>query len=72
MLTKEAENLLYEIIDHEADADYWKERFRAASARDDVILRGCFKELKESELINTTWADNIPYFIQVLKNGYLY
>lgn len=72
MISKEAENLLFEIIEHESDSEYWSERFEAANHREDTILRGCFKELKDNNLVNTTWADNIPVFIQVLKDGYLY
>uniref|UniRef100_UPI00402845FE toll/interleukin-1 receptor domain-containing protein n=1 Tax=Ruminococcus bicirculans (ex Wegman et al. 2014) TaxID=1160721 RepID=UPI00402845FE len=72
MILKEAENLLFEIIEHESDGNYWAERFEAADHREDTILRGCFKELKDNNLVHTTWADNIPVIIQVLKDGYLY
>lgn len=72
MISKEAENLLFEIIEHESDGNYWAERFEAADHREDIILRGCFKELKDNNLVHTTWADNIPVIIQVLKDGYLY
>lgn len=71
-ITKEAENLLFEIIEHESDGNHWAERFEAADHREDIILRGCFKELKDNNLVHTTWADNIPVIIQVLKDGYLY
>ena len=67
MISKEAENLLFE-----SDGNYWAERFEAADHREDTILRGCFKELKDNNLVHTTWADNIPVIIQVLKDGYLY
>lgn len=72
MISKEAENLLFEIIEHESDRNHWAERFEAADHREDIILRGCFKELKDNNLVHTTWADNIPVIIQVLKDGYLY
>lgn len=72
MISKEAEKLLFEIIDHESDDEYWAERFEKANHKEDTILRGCFKELKENQLIVTIWADNIPVFIQILKDGYLY
>ena len=71
-ISKEAEKLLLEIIDHESDDEYWAERFEKADHKEDTILRGCFKELKENQLIVTMWADNIPAFIQILKDGYLY
>lgn len=72
MISKEAENLLFEIIKHESDGNYWAERFEAADHREDTILRGCFKELKDNGLVDTKWASNIPYIITILKDGYLY
>ena len=72
MISKEAENLLFEIIEHESDGNHWAERFEAADHREETILRGCFKELKDNQLVDTKWADNIPYIITVLKDGYLY
>lgn len=72
MISKEAENLLFEILDHESDGNYWSKRFDEADHREDTIIRGCFKELKDNSLVATSWADNIPVIIQVLKDGYLY
>lgn len=71
-VSKEAEDILMEILEHEHDSDYWKNRFDELSSRDDIILRGCFKELREGGLINVEYADNYPYLITILKNGYLY
>ena len=72
ILSDEAENVLKEIIDNEQASNYWESRFNNLSSRDDAILRGCFKELRESGMISVSWADNHPYIIQVLKDGYLY
>ncbi len=71
-VSKEAENVLMEILEHEQDSDYWKIRFDRLSNRDDIVLRGCFKELRECGLINAEYADNYPYRITILKDGYLY
>lgn len=71
-ITEESREILSEIIEHEGDGQYWQKRFDSLSSRDDTILRGCFKELRENGLINTEWADNYPYIIQILKDGYLY
>lgn len=71
-VSKEAEDVLMEILEHEHDSDYWKTRFDRLSNRDDIVLRGCFKELRESGLINAEYADNYPYQITILKDGYLY
>lgn len=71
-VSKEAEDVLMEILEHEHDNDYWKIRFDSLSNHDDIVLRGCFKELRESGLINAEYADNYPYLITILKDGYLY
>ena len=72
MISKEAENLLLEIFEHESDGNHWAERFEAADHREDTILRGSFKELKDNNLIDVTWYEDIPAVIQVQKDGYLY
>lgn len=71
-LTQEAYKILNEIIDNEKAPDYWKHRFENLNGREDSILRGCFKELSEANMISTMWASNHPYNIQVLKDGYIY
>lgn len=71
-LSKEAEAVLKEIIENESVPDYWKYRFENLNKRDDAILRGCFKELREKDMISVGWADNYPYQINILKDGYLY
>ena len=71
-ISNEALLVLEEIIKNENNPDYWKDRFDNLDPRNDAILRGCCKELGDSHLIKTNWADNYPYLIQVLKDGYLY
>lgn len=71
-ISPEAKNVLNEIISNENNSMYWSDRFKELSCKDYVILRGCFKELKEHQLIFVKWAGNIPYIIRVLKDGYLY
>ena len=76
-LTKRAEELLKEILDHRlsngnCDTEYWKERFESLSAADDALLRSLFKELKEADMISTSWADNYPYILLLLGNGISY
>ena len=33
MISKEAEKLLYEILEHENDAKYWSEKFKTADRK---------------------------------------
>lgn len=71
-ISNEALKLLEDIIKNENSTQYWEERFKNLSIKEDGILRGCFKELKEKGLIDVKWADNLPYIIVVSKEGYLY
>ncbi|MBO5341397.1 MAG: toll/interleukin-1 receptor domain-containing protein [Lachnospiraceae bacterium] len=72
VVSKEANEVLIEIVENLNIEHYWEKRFESISGHKDAILRGCFKELKDNELIDTKWADNIPYIINVLKDGYMY
>ncbi len=71
-LSSEAEKLLKEILDHEKDKQYWRVKFETLSTREDAITRGCFKEIKENNLIMVQWGDDYPYNIMIQKDGYLY
>ena len=76
-LTKAAEELLKEILDHrlsngECDTKYWKDRFEQLSLSEDILLRSLFKELRISEMISVSWADNFPYILVLLGNGVSY
>lgn len=71
-LTREAETLLKEILDHENDGQYWRAKFSEFSVREDAIVRGCFKELQDGGFIRAFWGDNIPCRILIQRDGYLY
>lgn len=76
-LTMRAEDLLKEILEHRlsngnCDTEYWRERFESLSVADDALLRSLFKELKEADMISTSWADNYPYILLLLGNGISY
>ena len=70
-ISQESILLLRDIIENEKDNQYWKNRFKGLPAKEDLMLRGCFKELKENGLIDVKWADNLPYILVVLRDGYL-
>ena len=76
-LTRRAENLLKEIMDHRnekgvCDTLYWKEQFNSLSVSEDTMLRSLFKELEDANMIAVKWADNYPYIILLLGNGIAY
>ena len=71
-LSKESSEVLHDLIEHEGDGEYWQKRVDGLSHRDYSILRGCFDELRTNGMISAQWADNAPYFVDILKDGYLY
>lgn len=71
-LSREVFDVLDEIIKHEKFPNYWEHRFSKLNTKEDIILRKCFKELSDNKMISVQWADNYPYIIRVLKDGYLY
>lgn len=71
-LTSEAYRVLNEIINNEKVPDYWEHRFANLNTREDSILRGCFKELSDANMVSIMWSAGHPYSIRVLKDGYLY
>ena len=71
-LSLEAEQLLLEIIENEKTPNYWKMRFDNLHGKEKTIIRGCFAELSDNKLIKVGWADNYPFWLDILKDGYLY
>lgn len=70
-LSKEAISLLLEILENEKESNYWSDRFEGLNHREETILRGCFGELIDNNFVKVLWADNIPYQIIILKDGYI-
>lgn len=76
-LTSGSEQLLTEILDHcnqsgTPDPEYWEKRFENLSDSEDSIFRSQFKELENKEMISVEWADDVPYYINILNNGKSY
>ena len=76
-LSKRAEEILREIILNRdskgnCNTNYWKERFENLPAQEEMILRSLFKELCEADMISVAWADDYPYLLMLLGNGFAY
>lgn len=71
-ISTEAKKILAEIIQHEKEPNYWEKRFKNISPKNEAILRGCFEELKNANMVITKWADDAPDEIFILKDGYLF
>lgn len=77
VLTKGAEALLQDIINHRGengvvDATYFYEKLEAMNHAEDDLYRSCFKELADYDLVITRWADNGPYMISLTSAGLEY
>lgn len=77
ILTKGAESLLQEIIEHRnengiVDADYFFKKLEAMNQAEDDLYRSCFKELSDYDLAKTHWTDNGPYMISLTSAGMEY
>ena len=59
------------IIKNENKNWYWVKSFSDLSVYEDIMLRACFKELKEKGLIDVKWVNNLSYILIVLREGYL-
>ena len=73
-LSKSGEVLLQEILEHRddrgvCDSNYWGQRFEQLTPEDDATMRSTFKELIEADMISVMWADDYPYYLEVLANG---
>ena len=71
-LSSESEELLKEILEKENETSYCINKANELDTREKVIFLGCLKELESCEMIQVDYADNGPYSISVLKEGYLY
>ena len=76
-LSTHSEKLLEEILHQKYislnDHTYWKERFQELTCEEDVIYRESFKELLSKGYIDIPfWADDSPYYIEVLNSGMTY
>lgn len=71
-ISKEAAEVLSEIITHEREPGYWGARFEGLSHKESTILRGCFQELADNKFIKVLWAGDGVHVVAILKDGYLY
>lgn len=61
-LSNSTEKLLVEMVKNEDDlAKFLKDMFENLSGKEDMKLRGRFKELSDNGLFQSLWADDIPY-----------
>ncbi len=72
-----AAHLLNEIIDNRNDNNlpdmaYWDNRFKRMTVDADDVTRSQFKELIDKKMISVFWADNKPYEMKILNDGWAY
>ncbi len=72
-ISSESEQLLDEIINNKENRiDYLCEKYNSPSEEERAIVRGCLKELSDKGMIEVRYADQGPYIVEILKDGYLY
>ena len=76
VLTKGAEALLQEILNHRkegvVDTTYFFKKLEEMDYSEEELYRSCFKELSNYGLVITRWADNGPYMISLTSAGLEY
>ena len=59
--------LLSELVDAENPSKYLYNKYKNANSKEQDILRGIIKELRENGFIDVIWADNCP--VRVILNN---
>ena len=77
ILSKRAEELLKEIIEHRndngvCDVEYWQEKLESLCNEDETRLRNLFGELAAAEMVFVAWADNTVWYLDIQEKGYSY
>ena len=60
-LPMNAEALLHEILQADNPVDLLCEKFKGISHKEDEVLRGILRQLREDGYIDIKWASNVPY-----------
>ena len=71
-LSSNSRSLLNEIITAYNPVDLLCEKFKTASAKEDIKLRGMLHELKEKAYLKIQWADNKPYHVIINPSAQTY
>lgn len=71
-LPANSKKLLDEILEAENPAQMLSERFENASAKEDNELRSLIRELRQGGYISVSWADDVPYHVEINNSARTY
>lgn len=71
-LPANAEALLHEILQADNPVDMLCEKFKGISHKEDELLRGILRQLREEGYINIKWASNVPYQVIINNSARVY
>lgn len=71
-LPMNAEALLHEILQADNPVDLLCEKFKGISHKEDEVLRGILRQLREDGYIDIKWASNVPYQVIINNSARVY
>ena len=71
-LPSNSEQLLGELVDAENPSKYLYNKYKNANSKEQDILRGIIKELRENGFIDVVWADNCPVRVNLNNSARTY
>lgn len=70
ILPKNSMDLLKKLLEQDNPIEYMKSLFKDLDQKSDSRLRAMMRDLKEKGYIITSWADNVPYYIEFNEKAY--
>lgn len=69
-IPKNSMDLLHQLLEEDNPVEYMRFLFREMDNKSDSRLRAMMRDLKEKGYIITSWADNVPCFIEFNEKAY--
>ena len=63
-------DLLQQLLEEDNPVEYMQSLFKEMDNKSDNRLRAMMRDLKEKGYIITSWADNVPYYIEFNERAY--
>lgn len=67
---KNSMDLLRQLLEEDNPVEYMRSLFKESDNKSDSRLRAMMRDLKEKDYIITSWADNVPCFIEFNEKAY--
>lgn len=70
VIPKNSMDLLQQLLEEDNPVEYMQSLFKEMDNKSDNRLRAMMRDLKEKGYIITSWADNVPYYIEFNERAY--